>query len=203
MGTTGPTAERRAAFLGIGCMKQFLRSGAAMAVLAALAACQSASPAADYGRPAPLTAAPSGVVQSSQLPPPPPPPPPVEQAAIPPASPVTASSAAPATPGAASAPAQTASAEPLKREGLVGAWKVSAGGGSCQIFMALTKWTGGYRAASRGCPGQVADVTAWDVSGNSVVLKDSGGSTVANLSSSGGTRYDGSTSGGQQISLYR
>ncbi|KAB0677586.1 protease inhibitor Inh/omp19 family protein [Aureimonas leprariae] len=183
-------------------MKHIPTTGAALVALAALAACQSAQPAADYGRPAPIAAAPSGVVQSSQLPPPPPPPPPVEQAAVPPAPAVDTAAAAGGTPQT-SAPTQTASAEPLKREGLVGAWKVSTGGGSCQIFMALTKWTGGYRAASRGCPGQVADVSAWDVSGGQVVLKDSGGTTVANLSSSGGTRYDGSTSGGQQISLYR
>ncbi|MBC8128934.1 MAG: protease inhibitor Inh/omp19 family protein, partial [Rhizobiaceae bacterium] len=107
-----------------------------------------------------------------------------------------------AAPGAV-APVLNASAAPVTREGLVGAWKVSSGGGNCQIFMALTKWTGGYRAASRGCPGQVADVSAWDVAGSQVVLKDSGGSTVASLSNSGGTRYDGQTTGGQAISLYR
>jgi hypothetical protein len=49
----------------------------------------------------------------------------------------------------------------------------------------------------------VADVSAWDVSGSQVVLKDSGGTTVANLNSAGGSRYEGTTTSGQQISLYR
>ena len=101
------------------------------------------------------------------------------------------------------APAQSASTAPVTREGLVGAWRVSAGGGNCQIFMALTQWTGGYRAASRGCPGQVADISAWDVSGSQVVLKDNQGGTVATLNNTGGTRFEGSTSSGTQISLYR
>ncbi|GGD01582.1 hypothetical protein GCM10011335_00200 [Aureimonas glaciei] len=155
---------------------------------------------ADSG-PAPLRPAPTGQVSSSQLPPPPAPPPPVTATAAttPPTDPLAGTQ-----PGApAAAPVQTASAGPVTREGLVGAWKVSSGGGNCQIFMALTKWTGGYRAASRGCPGQVADVSAWDVSGSQVVLKDSSGSTVASLNNSGGTRYDGQTTGGAAISLYR
>jgi hypothetical protein len=147
-------------------------------------------------QPEPLRPAPTGQVSSSQLPPPPAPPPPVSAPVAPPVDQAAA-------PGTTTAPVQTASAAPVSRDGLVGAWKVSSGGGNCQIFMALTKWTGGYRAASRGCPGQVADVSAWDVSGSQVVLKDSSGGTVANLSNSGGTRYDGTTSGGQAISLYR
>ncbi|MCQ8783562.1 protease inhibitor Inh/omp19 family protein [Mangrovibrevibacter kandeliae] len=156
----------------------------------------------------PIAAAPSGRVASSSLPPPPPPPPPPsaevaanDPYAQPAGSPIIDQPGAGAP--SSSAPTQTASAAPVTRESLVGAWKVTSGGGSCQIFMALTKWTGGYRAASRGCPGQVADVAAWDVSGSQVVLKDSGGTTVATLNSSGGTRYDGSTSAGQAISLYR
>ncbi len=52
-------------------------------------------------------------------------------------------------------------------------------------------------------PRQVADVSAWDVAGSQVVLKDSSGSTVATLNNTGGTRYEGTTSGGQSVSLYR
>lgn len=181
-------------------MTNWTRSGAALLTLGLLAGCTSAGPSLGGGGAiAPLTPAPAGQVYSNRLPPPPPPPAaPVSQT---PAPATTDTAAAPAN--ATPAPVQTASASPVTRESLVGAWRVSSGGGNCQIFMALTQWTGGYRAASRGCPGQVADVSAWDVSGSQVVLKDSGGSTVATLSNTGGTRYEGTTAGGQQVSLYR
>ncbi|MFD2239209.1 protease inhibitor Inh/omp19 family protein [Aureimonas populi] len=177
-------------------MIHWMKTGAALAAIAALAGCQQTAPTFGGGQrpaaqsPAPLTPAPQGQVYSNQLPPPP--------APTAPATPPVADASAPGA-----APVQSASAGPVTREGLVGAWRVSSGGGNCQIFMALTQWTGGYRAASRGCPGQVADVSAWDVSGSQVVLKDSGGGTVATLNNAGGTRYEGSTTGGQQISLYR
>ena len=175
-----------------------------LAVLAVSGCSRSMSPMADSG-PAPLRPAPTGQVYSSQLPPPPAPPPPMTDTASmnSPTDVMSNDGMQPAQPASSAAPVQSASAAPVTRDGLVGAWKVSSGGGNCQIFMALTKWTGGYRAASRGCPGQVADVSAWDVSGSQVVLKDSSGTTVANLSSSGGTRYDGQTTSGQEISLYR
>jgi hypothetical protein len=182
-------------------MTPMIKTGAVLAVLLAASGCTSSSSRMSGGNdgPAPLRPAPTGQVASSQLPPPPPPPPPVAPVTT---DPVAQPGATPGTPAVGGA-TQTASSAPVTREGLVGAWKVTSGGGNCQIFMALTKWTGGYRAASRGCAGQVADVSAWDVSGSQVVLKDSSGSTVANLNSSGGTRYDGSTSGGAAISLYR
>ncbi|WP_427025118.1 protease inhibitor Inh/omp19 family protein [Aureimonas ureilytica] len=189
-------------------MTHWTKTGAALAALLTVAGCNSVSPG--LGGPslggngsgvAPLRAAPTGQVYANQLPPPPPPPA---------AAPAAAQTPPPAgeTPPANGAtpptqPTRTASTAPVTREGLVGAWRVSSGGGNCQIFMALTQWTGGYRAASRGCPGQVADVSAWDVSGSQVVLKDSSGSTVATLSNTGGTRYEGTTSGGQSVSLYR
>ncbi|WP_061977595.1 MULTISPECIES: protease inhibitor Inh/omp19 family protein [unclassified Aureimonas] len=185
-------------------MTHWTKTGAALAALLTVAGCNSVAPG--MGGPsmagnsgiAPLRAAPTGQVYANQLPPPPPPP-------VAPASQTPPPGQTPpgAAPTQATPPTQTASAAPVTREGLVGAWRVSSGGGNCQIFMALTQWTGGYRAASRGCPGQVADVSAWDVSGNQVVLKDSGGSTVATLSNAGGTRYEGTTSGGQSVSLYR
>jgi Protease inhibitor Inh len=109
---------------------------------------------------------------------------------------------APKTPAAGTQVA-SATGPAVSEDALVGAWKVSTGGSSCQMFMAKTKWSGGFRAASRGCPGDAASVSAWSVSGNQVVLKDSSGNQVATLFSSGGTRYDGTTKGGQPISLSR
>jgi hypothetical protein len=98
---------------------------------------------------------------------------------------------------------QPVSAEPVTREALVGAWKVTTAGSSCQMFMALTKWTGGFRAASRGCPGDAASVAAWDVQGQQVILSDSSGNKVATLFSSGSGSFNGQTTSGAAITLSR
>ena len=108
----------------------------------------------------------------------------------------------PVTPGAGTQVAAV-TGPAVSEDALVGAWKVTTAGSSCQMFMAKTKWSGGFRAASRGCPGDAAAVSAWTVSGSQVVLKDSNGNQVATLFSSGGTRFDGTTKGGQSISLSR
>jgi len=97
-----------------------------------------------------------------------------------------------------------ANGQPVSRDALIGAWTVSTGGTNCQIFLALTKWSGGFRAASRGCSAPaIADVQAWDVRGKQVVLVDSNGGTAATLIRSGDTRYNGSTSGGGAITFSR
>lgn len=97
-----------------------------------------------------------------------------------------------------------ANAQPVTRQAMVGAWTVSTGGSSCQIFLALTKWSGGYRAASRGCSAPaISDVQAWDVREKQIVLVNSAGSTAATLYRSSEQRYDGSTVGGGAISFTR
>jgi len=97
-----------------------------------------------------------------------------------------------------------ANAQPVTRQAMIGAWTVSTGGANCQIFLALTKWSGGYRAASRGCSAAaISDVQAWDVKGKQVVLVDSSGSQAATLFRSGDTRFDGSTKSGGAISFTR
>ena len=97
-----------------------------------------------------------------------------------------------------------ADAQPVTRQAMVGAWTVSTGGASCQIFLALTKWSGGYRAASRGCSAPaISDVQAWDVKDKQVVLVNSTGNTAATLYRSSEQRYDGSTNGGGAISFTR
>ena len=106
-------------------------------------------------------------------------------------------------------PTQVASAtpadggKPVTRNELLGAWTVSSGGANCQIFLTLTKWSGGYRAASRACPGNLKSVQAWDVKGKQVVLVNQSGATAATLFRSADSRYDGSTSSGSAISLSR
>ena len=96
-----------------------------------------------------------------------------------------------------------ANAPELTREALIGRWSAGTGGSSCDVFLSLTKWTGGYRAASRGCVGDAAAIAAWDVQGKQVILADSGGNQVARLFQTAGERYDGSTASGQPISLSR
>ena len=176
----------------------------------ALASCQSSrigilqtQPA-----PAPLTPAPSGSVTAGELPPP-----------VQPDSQVQAANQAGAFPDAPENPElenapqtavspdssvqNVATAGPLTKESLVGAWKVTTRGSNCQMFMALTKWSGGFRAASRGCPGEAASVSSWNVSGNQVVLSDTNGNRVATLFQSSATQFNGQTIGGSAISFSR
>ncbi|QBK29159.1 hypothetical protein E0E05_00260 [Roseitalea porphyridii] len=168
-------------------------------------------------QPSPLTPAPSGTVTSNQLPPP-------TQPGV--GSPAIGPDGFPIAPGQTgvasadpnadttdpdavdgadtdSSVVEVASAQPVSREEMVGAWRVSTQGADCQMFMALTRWSTGFRAASRGCPGDAANVSSWNINGNRVVLSDSGGNQVATLFSSGSGRFDGQTSGGQAISLAR
>jgi Protease inhibitor Inh len=177
-----------------------------------LAGCQSArlDTMSTQPAPAPLPAAPAGTVQQGTLAP-------VGNGTLAPAAGGTQFPNAPVNPNAPAAgtltpvtpatPAGTQVASTggpaVSEDALVGAWKVSTAGSSCQMFMAKTKWSGGFRAASRGCPGDAAAVSAWTVSGSQVILKDSNGNQVATLFSSGGTRFDGTTKSGQPISLSR
>lgn len=167
-------------------------------------------------QPASLTPAPTGQVTSGQLPPP------VEPGIGAPTlgsdgfpiapgqtgvttDPLTETTADDGTQTTDPTPSVTevASAEPVSREAMVGAWRVATEGANCQMFMALTRWSTGFRAASRGCPGDAANVSSWAINGNQVVLSDSGGNRVATLFSSGSDRFDGQTVGGRAISLAR
>lgn len=103
---------------------------------------------------------------------------------------------APATPAPASGP--------IGRTDLLGGWTIASSGDSCQLFMTLTSWTGGYRASTRGCNSDVLkSISAWNLEGKQVVLAGQGGSPVARLQSAGGARFDGQTNGGGPVSFYR
>ena len=156
-----------------------------------------------YQQPAPLDPAPAGQVTAGQLPPPTQPgQDPNAQTGFPNA-PGTENGVAGDPNASGSSIQQVNTAGPVTREALVGAWKVTTAGSSCQMFMALTKWTGGFRAASRGCPGDAASVAAWDVQGQQVVLSDSNGNKVAALFSTGSGSFSGQTNSGAAISLSR
>ena len=94
--------------------------------------------------------------------------------------------------------------EALSREALAGTWTVASDNPDCRIILAFTKWSGGYRAATRRCNSpELASVSAWDVSGSSVVLIDGSGNRIAGLISAGPERYDGATSSGQRVVFSR
>jgi hypothetical protein len=104
----------------------------------------------------------------------------------------------PTTPAAPPAPVQ------LGRTDLLGGWTIASSGDSCQLFMTLTSWTGGYRASTRGCSSeQLKSISAWNLNGSQVVLAGQGGSPVATLQNSGGTRFDGQIAGGGPVSFFR
>ncbi len=166
----------------------------------AIAGCSSSRFERVDTRPAPLNPAPSGTVTSSQLPPPSGP---TNPSAFPPAPGSTAPGGTQVAAGPAVPPAPPADAPEVTKEALVGAWKVNAGGGGCQMMLSLTKQSSDFRAASLRCPGDAANVAAWNVAGKQVVLKDNTGNVVARLYSSGAEKFDGQTSGGQPISFSR
>lgn len=173
-------------------------------VAIAAAGCQSSRFDSIDTRPEPLTAAPSGQVSSSQLPPPTAAGP-TDPSAFPPApGQASGTQVASATPGATPPPlTPPANAAPVTKEAMVGAWRVNSGGSGCQMMLSLTKMSADFRAASLRCPGDAANVAAWNVAGSQVVLKDNSGNTVARLYASGAQRYDGQTTGGQSISFSR
>jgi hypothetical protein len=104
--------------------------------------------------------------------------------------------------------AQTAMTAPstggeVGRTDLLGGWTITSAGDSCQLFMTLTSWTGGYRASTRGCTTDVLkSISAWNLQGTEVVLAGQGGSPVARLASTGPNRFDGQA-GAQPVSFYR
>lgn len=92
----------------------------------------------------------------------------------------------------------------ISRESMTGTWTVASDNPECRIILAFTKWSGGYRAATRRCnTPELGAVTAWDVKGSQVILVDGTGNTVATLYSSGPERYDGSTNSGKAIQFTR
>ncbi len=97
-----------------------------------------------------------------------------------------------------------ADAREVGRSDLLGGWSMASGADNCKLFMTLTTWSGGYRANSRGCGSpDLQKISAWDLAGRQIVLKDDTGATVAQLYASGGEQFNGRTSSGQPISVFR
>lgn len=173
-------------------------AGLILAVGLALTGCQrlNSGQSSDLPsqQPAPLTPAPVGGVQQSQLPPPG-------------SGGTTQFPSAPG--GAANAGNQqmaslgNGNAPEIKPESMIGRWTVSSSGSTCDLFLSMTKWTGGYRAATRNCSGMPSNISAWDAKGNQVVLSDNAGNQLASVQMAGNQHYQGTTANGQPISLGR
>jgi hypothetical protein len=105
-----------------------------------------------------------------------------------------------ATPGAAGA---AAGGLEVKKEAMVGNWRVANGPTSCDMFLTLTNLGSGSRGGTRGCAGELTQMGSWEVAGNQVILKDRSGNPIARLNRTADARFDGSTTSGQSISLSR
>lgn len=173
-----------------------------------LGGCQSSRMSDIDTAPAPLPAAPSGVVQQSQLPPPTNPAGTqvanVDPAQFPaaPTSPTATKTLTPTTPAVAAPPAAAATGPDLTVGGIAGVWNVSVAGQSCKVATPQTKYGQGFRAGPLKCPGEMANVKSWNVAGKQLTLYDEGGTAVARLYGAGGG-YSGQTSGGSAVSLTR
>lgn len=139
-------------------------------------------------QPEPLPAVPAAPVAAAVLPPPTTaPPPPVEPEPI--------------QPAALPAPEQQLA---IQRSELLGGWTVESGGQKCQLFMVLTGWSGGYRASTRGCQSEtLKGISAWDLAGKEITLKDSTTAPVANLYATAPGRFSGRLTSGEAVSVYR
>ncbi|MFM2279023.1 MAG: hypothetical protein RLZZ444_1254 [Pseudomonadota bacterium] len=143
-------------------------------------------------RPAPLEAQPVAPVEAGQLP-----------------DPATDTSQFPTKPVTDPALGQTptdvapATAMDIKKETMVGGWKVNAGGANCDMFLTLTNLGSGSRGGTRGCSGELQMMGSWEVTGKQVVLKDRDGNTLGRVYKTADNRYDGSLASGQPLSLSR
>ncbi len=177
-------------------------AAATLGIALALAGCQRTTysdlgpTASRPSQPAPLAAQPVSGVQSSALP-----------------DPTASASAnvnsaqfptAPTAPTAAAGNDQMAAAAlDVKKESMVGNWKVSNAGASCDMFLTLTNLGGGSRGGTRGCSGVLTSMGSWEVSGKQVAIKDRSGTVIGNLYKTADSRFDGTLTGGQPVSLSR
>ncbi|MBP1845107.1 hypothetical protein J2046_003376 [Rhizobium petrolearium] len=176
-------------------MMQFRYVATGLVLAIALAGCQrtSYSPYSDLpSQPAPLQAQPVPSVQGGQLPPP-------GGASQFPTAPAANPNTAAVDPNAAA----PASALDVKKEAMVGNWRVSNAGASCDMFLTLTNLGGGSRGGTRGCVGELTTMGSWDVSGKMVQFKNRAGDVIGRVYKSADNRFDGTMNSGQPVSLSR
>ena len=104
----------------------------------------------------------------------------------------------------ATPPADANSSVKLGRADLLGGWKITSDTDQCQLFMNLTSWKGGYRATTRGCSSPaLQNISAWDLNGRQVTLKDGNGAAIATVFPTEAERFSGQTAGGSKLSVFR
>ena len=181
---------------------RFSHAGLVLAVGLALTGCQRLNYAdrSDLpSQPSSLTPAPVGGVEAAQLPPP-------GSAGAPATAAAPGTQAQPGAPQDQQKMASLGSAgagTEIKPEAMIGRWTVTTSGAGCDLFLSMTKWTGGYRAATRNCSGMAGNISAWDVKGGQVVLTDNVGNQIASVHQAGNQTYQGSTTSGQPLTLGR
>lgn len=142
--------------------------------------------------PQPLEAQPVGQVETSQL-----------------ADPATDPSQFPEKPmadpalGNQNGQMVAANALDVKKETMVGNWKVAQGSAGCDMFLTLTNLGSGSRGGTRRCTGALTSMASWDVAGKQITLKDRDGNVIASIYKTAENRFEGSTSAGQAMSLTR
>jgi len=101
-------------------------------------------------------------------------------------------------------PADADTSAKLGRSDLLGGWKIASGADQCQLFMNLTSWKGGYRATTRGCTSPaLQNISAWDLNGQQVTLKDANGAAIGSVFPTNTGRFSGQTAGGSQLAFFR
>ncbi|WP_350335584.1 AprI/Inh family metalloprotease inhibitor [Coralliovum pocilloporae] len=153
------------------------------------------------GGPAALPPAPSTPVQSTELPPldvtPAPEPAGSDVVAgetLPDADtdPLVADNANAQVAGSAFSAPASAAAVALSRTDLLGAWTLASDGDTCQLFMTLTTWSGGFRATTRRCQNdQLTSVSAWRLDDKLLTLIGQDGKVVGQLYPETKTRFTG------------
>ncbi|TCL72760.1 protease inhibitor Inh/omp19 family protein [Rhizobium sp. BK251] len=174
---------------------QFRYAVTGVAIVLSLAGCQRTSYSgynSGYSA-APLQAQPVPSVQAGQLP-----------------APGAGGSQFPAAPAAAPNVASMPGADQLgataldvTKESMVGSWRVSSAGNTCDMFLTLTNLGSGSRGGTRGCVGELTAMGSWEVEGKQVLLKDRSGNPIGRVYKTADSRFDGSTNSGQPISLSR
>lgn len=108
------------------------------------------------------------------------------------------------TPPSANGAPLTAGAQ-VSRTDLLGGWTLTNGKESCQLFMTLTSWTGGYRASTQGCASPaLKSISAWNLEANQIVLAGAGGARLAQLAAAAQGRFEGQLVGTTTtVSFYR
>ena len=149
--------------------------------------------------PQPLIAAPSGTVTGTTLPPP------DGSADTTGASPSgLAALSTPETGADATTTPPPAGTSEIGRTDLLGGWTINAPGETCQLFMTLTTWAGGYRASTRGCTNaSFQGISAWNIEAGQIQLFNDAGTTVARLYPASKSQLDGQSAGGGPMSVSR